>query len=314
MAHSGNRTVIYAALVGNLLISVTKLAAAAYTGSSAMLSEGIHSIVDTGNQGLLLLGLGRAKRAADRAHPLGYGKEIYFWSFVVAILIFAVGAGVSLYEGIRHINHPSPVRNVMINYIVLGLSFLFEGAAWLFAFKEFSRAKGRFGMLQAVKRSKDPSTFVVLFEDSAAMLGIIVAFLGIFLGQLTGLYWLDGAASVVIGLILGGTAIWLAIETKGLLIGESAAPEVVAGLHRLVKAHPEVEKVNEVLTLHMGPEFILVNLSLDFRNDATADQVERTVTELTKEMKTEWPLVKKVFIEAESRSRFSDHPLQPAEE
>ena len=203
MAHSGSKKVIYAALVGNGLISVTKLAAASVTGSSAMLSEGIHSIVDTGNQGLLLLGLGRAKRKADPDHPFGYGKEIYFWSFVVAILIFAVGAGISLYEGIRHIQHPAPIANARLNYIVLALAFVFEGVAWGMALKEFNLSKGRLGYMQAVRQSKDPSTFVVLFEDTAAMLGIIVAFVGIWLGQVTGLLWLDGAASIVIGLILG---------------------------------------------------------------------------------------------------------------
>ncbi len=301
MSHSGSRKVIFAALAGNALIAVTKLGAASFTGSSAMLSEGIHSVVDTGNQVLLLLGLNRSKRIPDPQHPFGYGKEVYFWSFVVAILIFGVGAGVSIYEGIKHIQHPEPMQNVRINYLVLAFAFLFEGAAWFFAFKEFSKVKGKRGLLQAVRESKDPSTFVVLFEDSAAMAGIIVAFVGIGLSQMTGLYWLDGAASVVIGLILAGTAWMLAVETKDLLIGEAATPATIAGIRNLASKMPGVEKVNEVLTLHMGPEYILVNVSLDFADDCTAEHIEDEIAQLTLAVKSEWPLIKKVFVEAEEK-------------
>ncbi len=303
MAHSGSKKVIYAALAGNSLISITKLFAASVTGSSAMLSEGIHSLVDTGNQGLLLLGLKKGARPADESHPFGYGKEVYFWSFVVAILIFAVGAGISVYEGVNHLQHPEPIKNVSLTYIVLALSFLFEGAAWFFALKEFNRSKGKMSYLQAVRRSKDPSAFVVLFEDSAAMAGILVAFLGIWLGQVTGWLWLDGAASVVIGVILGFTAWILAVETKDLLIGESAVPEMVAGVRGLAQEVAEVEYVNEVLTLHMGPEFVLVNLSLDFRNSCSAEQVELAIAKLDSRIKLNWPLVKKVFVEAERRKQ-----------
>jgi cation diffusion facilitator family transporter len=301
MAHSESKKVIYAALMGNTLIAVTKLAAAAVTGSSAMLSEGIHSIVDTGNQGLLLMGLSRAKRAPDPQHPYGYGKEIYFWSFVVAILIFGVGAGISIYEGIKHIQHAEPMTSVRINYLVLAMAFLFEGAAWFFAFKEFSKVRGKGSLFQAVRDSKDPTTFVVLFEDSAAMAGILVAFVGIWLSQLTGMYWIDGAASVVIGLILAGTAWLLAVETKDLLIGESASPATVTGIRKLAAQVPGVEKVNEVLTLHMGPEYILVNVSLDFADDCQADHIENEVVRLANTVKTEWPLVKKVFVEAREK-------------
>jgi cation diffusion facilitator family transporter len=288
-------------MAGNSLIAVTKLGAAAVTGSSAMLSEGIHSVVDTGNQVLLLLGLNRSRRLPDSEHPFGYGKEVYFWSFVVAILIFGVGAGVSIFEGIKHIQHPEPMENVRINYLVLAFAFLFEGAAWFFAFKEFSKVKGKRGLLQAVRESKDPSTFVVLFEDSAAMAGIIVAFVGIGLSQMTGLYWLDGAASVVIGLILAGTAWMLAVETKDLLIGEAATPATIAGIRNLASKMPGVEKVNEVLTLHMGPEYILVNVSLDFADDCTAEHIENEIAQLTRDVKSDWPLIKKVFVEAEEK-------------
>ena len=303
MSHSGSKKVIFAALVGNALIAVTKLGAATVTASSAMLSEGIHSVVDTGNQVLLLLGLARSKRAPDPDHPFGYGKEIYFWSFVVAILIFGLGAGISIYEGIKHIQHPEPMVNARLNYLVLAVAFLFEGAAWFFAFKEFSRSRGKRNLVQAVRESKDPTTFVVLFEDSAAMAGIIVAFVGIWLSQATGLVWIDGAASILIGLILAGTAWVLAVETKDLLIGEAASPTTTAGIRQLAAAMEGVENVNEVLTLHMGPDYILVNMSLDFADDCTADHIENEVARLTRSIKTEWPQVKKVFVEPEERNK-----------
>lgn len=301
MASSGSKKVILAALVGNSLIAITKFIAAGMTGSSAMFSEGIHSVVDTGNQGLLLYGLHRAKQPADRQFPFGHGKEIYFWSFIVALLIFAVGAGVSIYEGVHRVLQPEPIRNPMINYIVLGLALLFEGAAWYFAFKEFRKTKGTFGYIEAVQRGKDPSLFVVLFEDSAAMLGLLVAFIGVGLGHITGNPYFDGAASIVIGLILGGTAIWLAYETKGLLIGESANKRVVDGIRELVNSYPQVEHVNEVLTMHMGPDFILLNLSVEFADQATAPDLEATIASMDHRIKQEFPEVKRIFVEAEAR-------------
>ncbi len=299
---SGSKKVIFAALAGNTLIAVTKFVAALFTGSSAMLSEGIHSLVDTGNQGLLLYGIARAKRPADDEFPFGHGKEIYFWSFIVAILIFALGGGVSIYEGIKHIEHPEPIQNPLINYLVLGLAMLFEGAAWLFAFREFTRAKGKWGYLEAIQRAKDPSIFVVLFEDTAAMLGLMVAFAGITLTQLTGSLWFDGVASIIIGLILVGTAIWLAYETKGLLIGESAGRAVVEGIRGMVGAQGLVDHVNEVLTMHMGPDFILVNLSVDFVDSSSGDQIESAIAEMDKAIKQRFPQVKRIFIEAEKRT------------
>ena len=296
-----SKKVIYAALAGNALIAITKFVAATITGSSAMLSEGIHSLVDTGNQVLLLYGMKRASRPADKQFPFGHGKEIYFWSFVVAILIFAVGAGVSLYQGIHHIQHPQVIQNPMVNYVVLGLAMIFEGAAWYFALTEFTKAKGKWGYIEAVQRGKDPTMFVVLFEDSAAMLGLVVAFLGIWLSQTTGILYFDGLASVIIGLILGGTAIWLAYETKGLLIGESANTRVVEGIRALVQGSDGVEQLNEVLTMHMGPDFILVNLSVDFHDAIAAGDLESLIAGLDAAIKQQFPAVKRVFIEAEAR-------------
>jgi cation diffusion facilitator family transporter len=301
---SGSSTkVIYAALAGNTAIAVTKFAAAAITGSSAMLSEGIHSLVDTGNQGLLLYGMRRARRPPSEDFPFGHGKEIYFWSFVVAILIFAVGAGISVYEGIHHILHPRPMSNPMIAYIVLGLSVLFEGAAWLFALREFGKTKGKLGYVEAVNRGKDPSMFVVLFEDSAALLGLLAALVGITLAHLTGEAWFDGAASIVIGLILGVTAIWLAVETKSLLIGEAASGHVIRGIRSLLREEETIERVNEVLSMHMGPEYVLVTISADFHDDIRAAKLEQTIARIERAIRQRYPEVKRIFIEAEAAPR-----------
>ena len=298
---ASSKKVIYAALAGNSLIAVTKFAAAVITGSSAMFSEGIHSLVDTGNQVLLLHGMRKARKPPCKRFPFGHGKEIYFWSFAVAILIFAVGSGVSLYEGIIHTIHPEPMGNPLINYIVLGLAMLFEGAAWYFALTEFTKAKGKWGYIEAVQRGKDPTLFVVLFEDSAAMLGIVVAFLGVLLVDLTGILIFDGIASIIIGLILGGTAVWLAYETKGLLIGESANEMVIEGIREIILTYDGIDNLNEVLTMHMGPDFILVNVSIDFRDNIPASGLEDTIARMDTQIKEKFPTVKRIFVEAESR-------------
>jgi cation diffusion facilitator family transporter len=298
---ASSKKVIYAALAGNSLIAVIKFAAAAITGSSAMFSEGIHSMVDTGNQVLLLHGMRKARKPPCKRFPFGHGKEIYFWSFAVAILIFAVGSGVSLYEGIIHTIHPEPMGNPLINYIVLGVAMLFEGAAWYFALTEFTKTKGKWGYIEAVQRGKDPTIFVVLFEDSAAMLGIVVAFLGVLLVDLTGILIFDGIASIIIGLILGGTAVWLAYETKGLLIGESANEMVIEGIREIILTYDGIDNLNEVLTMHMGPDFILVNVSIDFRDNIPASDLEDTIARMDIQIKEKFPTVKRIFVEAESR-------------
>ncbi|MCK5725359.1 MAG: cation transporter [Thiotrichaceae bacterium] len=304
MSTSSSKKVIYAALVGNSLIAVTKFIAASMTGSSAMLSEGIHSLVDTGNQMLLLHGIKQSQKPADEDFPYGHGKEIYFWSFIVAIMVFALGAGISLYEGIHHIFHPNAISNPMINYIVLGLAMLFEGAALFYAVREFKAAKGPLGYIEAVQKGKDPSLFVVVFEDSAAMLGLIVAFLGVVLAQVTGNFIFDGIASVIIAFILAGTALWMAIETKSLLIGESANQPIREGINNLINDMDEIEHLNEALTMHMGPEFILVNISADFASGISFEQVEKTIATLELNIKKKFPMVKKIFIEAESIAHY----------
>ncbi|MBW4056744.1 MAG: cation transporter [Proteobacteria bacterium] len=297
---TSSRKVIYIALAGNCLIAITKFVAAFMTGSSAMLSEAIHSGADTGNEVLLLYGLRRAKIPADKEYPFGHGKEIYFWSFVVAIVLFAGGAGLSIYKGIDQLVSPVSVKYSYISYGVICLALIFEGTSWYFARKEFARSKGTWGYIQAVHRAKDPSIFIVMLEDSAAIIGLVVAFMGILLSHITGSTVYDAAAAVIIGLILAGTAILLASETKSLLIGESANKEVVQGIREIARLCKEIKQVNEVLTMHMGPDFILVNISVDFVDPILATEVEVAVAGLDKAIKLSYPQVQRIFIEVET--------------
>ena len=302
MSSSGSKKAIYAALVGNGLIAPTKFAGSAYTGSSAMLSEAIHSLVDTGNQGLLLYGLKRSKKPADQYHPFGYGMELYFWAFVVAIVIFALGAGVSIYEGVKHILHPRIITNAYINYIILGLAIVFECGSWWVAYREFRTSKGDMNFLEATRRSKDPALFTVLFEDTAALLGLIVALIGISLAQVLDIPELDGIASVVIGLILAATSGLLAYETKGLLVGEATDPDTVEGLRSILTSAPGIDRVNELRTLHFSPQDILVAISADFSRSLDSNAVEGQVAELERDIKNAYPGITRVFIEAQSIS------------
>jgi cation diffusion facilitator family transporter len=304
-----SKTAIYAALVGNSLIAVTKFVAAGITGSAAMFAEGIHSLVDTGNQILLLYGLRAARRPPSPSFPFGHGKEVYFWSFVVAILIFGLGAAVSFYKGVEHVLHPEPLSSLSINYLVLALAIVFEGAALTIALREFRRSKGSLGYVDAVRKGKDPTLFVVVFEDSAALLGLLVAMGGIFLYQITGNPVFDGLASVIIGLILAATAAWLAFETKSLLIGESADADTVDEIRQTAASHPLVKTVSEVATLHMGPDFIVVTLSVDFIDNIDVAKVEAGVTDLARRVKALDPSLRRVFVEVEQGS---DHQGNPA--
>ena len=301
MATSGSKKVIYAALAGNGLIAVTKFVAASFTGSSAMLSEAVHSVVDTGNQGLLLYGIKRSKRPADAKHPFGYGTEVYFWSFVVAILIFGLGAGISFYEGIQKLIHPHPISSPLINYGVLSAAMVFEAGAWWIAYREFGKVRGNFGIFEAVRRSKDPTVFTVLFEDSAAMAGLIAAFIGIAVADQYGIVWADGAASVIIGVILAGTAALLAYETKGLLIGEAASRSVINGVRLIVSRREDVININELRTMHLAPNEILLALSLDFRDDVPAGRVEATIQDIERDIKAKFSDITRLFIEVQSQ-------------
>ncbi|WP_116091426.1 cation diffusion facilitator family transporter [Sphingomonas crusticola] len=296
MAESNNKLVLLAALGANLGIAVAKFVAAAFTGSSAMLTEGFHSVVDSTNQLLLLYGERASQKPADEIHPLGYGRELYFWSFVVAILIFATGAGLSIYEGVHHIMAPEPIEDATIAYVVLGVSFLLEGASWLTALREFRVTQGELGWWKAIRRSKDPATFIVLFEDSAAMFGLVVAAIGVFLAHWTGNPTWDGAASVVIGTALAIVAFMLARESKGLLIGERADPRMVDAIRAAFDDRPEVTGVQEVITIHIAPQKVYVSASVDFEDDVPVGAIERLIAETEASLRQAWPQITSVYI------------------
>lgn len=293
--------VIYAALAANLGIAVAKFVAAAISGSSSMLTEGVHSLVDSGNQMLLLFGQSRARRPPDAEHPFGYGRELYFWAFVVAILIFGLGAGVSIYEGWRHIAEPEPLRDPLINYIVLGVAFALEGTSWVIAMRDFQRGKGRTGWWRAVRDSKDPAGFTVLFEDSAALAGLIVAAIGIWSSHHWGDPRIDGWASIVIGLILAAVATLLAREAKGLLIGERADPALIARVRAMIEAEPCIAHVNHVRTIHTAPDRVFVAISADFADSLTMGEGEALIERIEKALKAAMPVLTSIYIRPEKR-------------
>ena len=295
-AHTTSTRTLVIALLANLGIAISKFVAAALTGSSAMLTEGVHSVVDSTNQLLLMWGRRAAKKAPDKLHPFGYGRELYFWSFVVAVLVFALGAGVSVYEGIIHIMEPEPAVSPVVAYAVLLVAFLLEGWSTLEAFADFRKAKGELGWFQAVRLSKDPPAFIVLLENGAAMAGIVAAAIGLALSQLTHDPFYDGAASVVIGAILGLTALLLAYESKGLLIGEAADPALVESLHALACGQSGVVGVGDVLTVHSSPDQVTVMMNVDFRDDLPAGEVERIVCRVEEEAQERWPQVRRLFV------------------
>jgi cation diffusion facilitator family transporter len=301
MSGSAKKT-IYAAMAANFAIAIIKFIAASITGSSSMLSEGIHSVVDTGNELLLLLGLRLSKKPADDSHPFGYGQELYFWTLIVALFIFAIGGGMSIYEGIRHISHPEPLTDPRWNYGVLGLAVIFEGYSWNVALQEFLASKNEDSFWKALRASKDPTIFTILIEDSAALIGLFVAFLGVLSGHLLGNVYLDGVASIVIGVILCGVALLLAIESKGLLIGEGATAETVASIRKITNNDPSVEKVMRVLTLHFGPQEILLNLEIKFIDDLETEELAIAVERLESSIRTQHSEIQNIFIEAKSIS------------
>lgn len=292
--------VVYAALLGNVLIAVTKACAAAYTGSSAMLSEAVHSLVDTGNELLLLYGMRRARRPADTGHPFGHGRELYFWSFIVALMVFALGAGISLYEGVNHIAHPVPIEYPLVNYVVLGVAFIFEGSSWLIALRAFRAGKGRLGYIEAVGVSKDPSTFTVLFEDSAALVGLIIAFAGIACATAFDIPELDGVASLGIALVLATTAVVLARRTKELLIGETAIPAVQSSILKIANAHPCIVHANGVLTAQLGPHEVVAALSVEFDDKLTTTEIEACVNSVEAQIREAHPEIAVLFVKPQT--------------
>ena len=301
-SHSGSRTVIYAALAGNVLITVSKFFAATVTGSSAMLSEGVHSLVDSINELLLLYGLHRAKAPRNETHPFGHGRELYFWSFIVALLVLAMGAGLSLYQGIVHVLDPEPIANPLINYIVLAVSALFEGTSWSIALKEFRARKGKLGYFEAFRRSKDPSTFTVLLEDSAALLGLLIAFAGVSGAQWFDMPRLDGAASIGIALVLATTAILLLRESKSLLLGESAHPHVRESILEIAAADSGVRHANGVLTMQMGPNQVVAALSAEFEDALTTPQIEACINRIEKNAKAAHAEIITLFVKPQTEA------------
>jgi cation diffusion facilitator family transporter len=303
MAADGSVKVVFAALACNGLIAVSKFVAASITGSAAMLAEALHSVADTANQGLLLLGMRRARRPADRRHPFGYSKELYFWSFVVAILLFSMGAGVSLYEGIQKLLRPHPIEHAFVNYIVLSVAIVFELASTYVAVSEFNARRGTMGPLTALRSSKDPALFTVVLEDLAALIGLIVALVGILVADLLGWLPADAIASIAIGCVLAGVAAFMSLETKSLLIGEAASPEVVAGVRRLIEAEAAasgaIKRVHAIRTMHLGPEDVLLTARIDFDDAVSAARVEGIVGELERTIKARYPEIRQLFLAAE---------------
>lgn len=306
----GLNKVVIAALLGNAAVAATKFVAAAVTGSSAMLSEGVHSLVDTSNQLLLLYGLRRAQRPPDLSHPFGYGRELYFWAFIVALMVFAIGAGVSLYEGVAHIRDPHPIERPLVSYAVLAASLLFEGGSWWVALQTFRAAKGRRGWVQAFRDSKDATTFTVLFEDTAAMLGLLLAFAGIAASQWTGDPRYDGYASLGIAAVLATTALLLARETKGLLLGEAAQRQVADDIMNIADADPDIRRANGVITQQLGQESIMAALSADFHDVLTTPQIEACILRLESAVRREHPDVVALFVKPQTAQTWRQRRLR----
>jgi cation diffusion facilitator family transporter len=304
--------VIYGALVANLVIAATKFVAAFFSGSSAMLSEGIHSIVDTGNELLLLLGLKRSRKPANESHPFGYGKELYFWSLIVAMLIFGLGGGMAIYEGITHLSHPGEMGDPAWSYVVLAIAFVAEGTSWIIALRAFLTEKeSHESFWHALRTSKDPSVYTVMVEDAAALAGIVVAFIGIFLGYHFHNQYFDGMASLMIGTILAGVSVFLAYESKSLLVGESTDVQVVRHIRALAAADPWVKEVRRPLTMHLGPRRVLLNIGIVFHAHLSAVDLASVIDRLETRIRQAHPEVQHIFIEAESLTDHRDDVPEP---
>ncbi|UGB39209.1 cation diffusion facilitator family transporter [Frateuria soli] len=297
---SNSRLVVYAALAGNFAIAIAKFVAAWMSGSSAMLSEGVHSLVDTSNELLLLYGMKRAALPPDATHPFGHGRELYFWSFIVALLVFALGAGVSLFEGVSHLRDPEPMGDPLVNYIVLGVSMLFEGSSWYLALREFRAVKGSMGYFEAFRKSKDPTTFTVLLEDSAALLGLLIALAGVVSSRVFDMPELDGAASLGIAIVLAIAAALLARESKGLLLGEPAHPRLRESLLAIAANDPGVGRVNGVLTVQMGPHTVVAALSAEFEDRLTTPQIEQCINRIEQAVRRRHAEVTSLFVKPQT--------------
>lgn len=311
---SSSNLVVYAALAGNLAIAATKFVAAAITGSSAMVSEAVHSLVDSVNEVLLLYGTARAAKVPDASHPFGYGRELYFWAFIVALLVLALGAGVSIYEGITHLRHPVPMTRPLVNYIVLAVSMVFEGTTWWIALRAFRAGKGGLGYFEAFRRSKNPTTFTVLFEDSAALVGLVIAFAGVAASHLLHRPEFDGIASIAIGGVLVASSLLLARETKALLLGESAHPHVRDDILRIAADDPAIRSANGVLTVQLGPDQVVAALSAEFEDALTTTQIEACVSRIEHALKAEHPAVSVLFVKPQTQATWKQRMAHLSDE
>lgn len=296
---ANNRKSIYSALAANLLIALTKFIAGAFTNSSSMISEGIHSTVDTTNQLLLLYGIKRSKKAPDESHPFGYGKELYFWSFVVSILIFGLGGGLSIYQGIIHIKEPEVMKDPFWNYIVLVLSLIFEGTSLIISVKEFNKTRNGTGWWDSIIKSKDPSSFLVVFEDGAAVAGLIVVMILMGASHSYQIPELDGVASIIVGLILVFVSLILARESRSLLMGEGIAPETKEKIMKLAEKDPTVIRTKSILSTYQSPEEIVLMLIIDFKDHLETEEITEAVHRIRETIKNEFPLVRFVIIQPE---------------
>jgi cation diffusion facilitator family transporter len=308
-AHPSSTKVVHAALLGNVLVASTKLCAALWTGSSAMMSEAVHSFVDCGNELLLLYGLRRAGRAPDAHHPLGHGRELYFWSFIVALLIFALGAVISIYEGIDHLRHPEPITDPAVSYLVLAAALVFECLSWVISMRQFRAAKGSLRYFEAFRNSKDPTSFMVLFEDSAAIVGILIAASGTFLAVHLHQPRFDGGASILIGLVLALVSFLLTAESKSLLIGERADPSLSDSILRIAASQSAITQANGVLTMQLAPDQIVAALSLDFEDTLTAREVEEAVAEIERKVRAQHPQVVTLFVKPQAHRDYRETAL-----
>ena len=299
---TSSKFAIYGAIGANVAIAASKFVAAAFTGSAAMMSEGIHSLVDSGNGLLILHGVRQAEKPADKRHPFGRSKELYFWALIVAILVFSVGGGMSLYEGIEHLRAPAPLTDPTWNYWVLGLSLVFEGISCFLAFKAFNADRGDAGFWETLRRSKDPSVFAILLEDLAALLGLVIALAGVFLGHLLNNPYLDGAASVAIGVLLVLVALFLIYKTKRLLVGTGVDDETVDAIEALVRAQPNIDEVGPPLTSYLGPADVILALDVEFAHHLTSEEIEQAIDSLQDVIRAKYPEMKRIFIEAKSLS------------
>ena len=289
------KTAVVAAILGNLAIATTKFFAAAFSGSSAMLSEAIHSLVDTGNGALILLGIRNSRKPPDAEHPFGHGRELYFWTLMVGVLIFGVGGGMSVYEGLTHLTNPKPIEDTKWSYIVLCLSAVFESISWYFGWKAFSKERRGRGVFEVIHNTKDPTSFSVLLEDSAALLGLGIALLGIFLSQSLHQPYFDGAASIAIGVLLCTIATIMVYESRGLLIGEGVDQKTLKNLRAIVEDDEDVAHVQHLHTIYQSPRTVLLVIELRFDDSISAVDVRKAVRRLEANIQERYPEIKYVF-------------------